>query len=309
MSGLAHLTDRHAVLKAIKEFDSLGRKRFLEKYGFGEARAYFLLYARKQYDSKAIVGASIGHQYGEPFGPGDFAGGYKTVVPRLAALGFHVVATKIDDTVAAIAEELTGTYEEGLGRQVTINVYERSAEARVDCLAIHGTACGICGFSAREAFGEAFTGMIHVHHLNPISKQRAKAKVDPKTNDLLPVCPNCHAAIHFGGVTGARRRCARSSAVSGTRHDPHLPLDRLRGALIGLAVGDAVGTAVEFRAPGTFEPVTDMTGGGSFDLEPGQFTDDTAMALCLAESLHDAQRLRRPRPDGALRPLDARWAL
>lgn len=61
--------------------------------------------------------------------------------------------------------------------------------------------------------------------------------------------------------------------------------DRMRGALIGLAVGDAVGTAVEFRARGSFAPVKDMVGGGPFRLQPGQWTDDTSMALCLAESL------------------------
>jgi ADP-ribosylglycohydrolase len=52
-----------------------------------------------------------------------------------------------------------------------------------------------------------------------------------------------------------------------------------------LAVGDAIGTALEFRAPGTFEPIGDMIGGGPFRLAPGQWTDDTSMALCLAESL------------------------
>ncbi len=61
--------------------------------------------------------------------------------------------------------------------------------------------------------------------------------------------------------------------------------DRMRGALIGLAVGDAVGTTVEFQKPGTFPPVTDMLGGGPFHLAAGQWTDDTSMALCLAESL------------------------
>jgi len=66
---------------------------------------------------------------------------------------------------------------------------------------------------------------------------------------------------------------------------PHGPASSFRGALLGLACGDAVGTAVEFRAPGTFEPVTDMLGGGPFGLRPGQWTDDTSMALCLAESL------------------------
>ena len=62
-------------------------------------------------------------------------------------------------------------------------------------------------------------------------------------------------------------------------------LDRSRGALLGLAVGDALGTTLEFKRPGTFEPLTDMVGGGPFRLEPGEWTDDTSMALCLAESL------------------------
>lgn len=61
--------------------------------------------------------------------------------------------------------------------------------------------------------------------------------------------------------------------------------DRVIGCLVGLAVGDALGTTVEFRAPGTFPLMTDIVGGGPFDLEPGQWTDDTSMALCLAESL------------------------
>lgn len=60
---------------------------------------------------------------------------------------------------------------------------------------------------------------------------------------------------------------------------------RYRGSLMGLAAGDAVGTAVEFKKPGTFPPVIDMTGGGPFRLRPGQWTDDTSMALCLADSL------------------------
>ena len=64
---------------------------------------------------------------------------------------------------------------------------------------------------------------------------------------------------------------------------------RYRGCLTGLAVGDAVGTTVEFREPGSFPPVTDMVGGGPFDLEPGQWTDDTSMAMRLAASLIERQ--------------------
>ena len=55
--------------------------------------------------------------------------------------------------------------------------------------------------------------------------------------------------------------------------------------MVGLAVGDAVGTTNEFKWAGTFEPITDMVGGGPFLLKPGQWTDDTSMALCIADSL------------------------
>ena len=61
--------------------------------------------------------------------------------------------------------------------------------------------------------------------------------------------------------------------------------DRFRGCLIGLAVGDAVGTTVEFKPRGSFAPVKDMVGGGPFSLPAGAWTDDTSMALCLATSL------------------------
>ncbi len=61
--------------------------------------------------------------------------------------------------------------------------------------------------------------------------------------------------------------------------------DRSIGCLVGLAVGDALGTTLEFKSPGSFDPIADMVGGGPFRLEAGQWTDDTSMALCLAESL------------------------
>lgn len=62
-------------------------------------------------------------------------------------------------------------------------------------------------------------------------------------------------------------------------------LDRFRGCLLGLATGDAVGTALEFQPRGSFEPLTDMVGGGAYGLRPGEWTDDTSMALCMAYSL------------------------
>jgi len=61
--------------------------------------------------------------------------------------------------------------------------------------------------------------------------------------------------------------------------------ERYRGCLLGLATGDALGTTLEFHSPGSFTPLEDMVGGGPFHLRPGEWTDDTSMALCLAESL------------------------
>ena len=66
--------------------------------------------------------------------------------------------------------------------------------------------------------------------------------------------------------------------------------DRALGALVGLAVGDAVGTTLEFRPRGSDPPLTDMVGGGPFRMPPGGWTDDTSMALGLADSLVELGR-------------------
>ena len=66
-------------------------------------------------------------------------------------------------------------------------------------------------------------------------------------------------------------------------------LERYRGCLLGLATGDALGAPIQFQPPGTFAPIDDMVGGGTYHLAPGQWTDDTSMALCLAESLIERQ--------------------
>jgi ADP-ribosyl-[dinitrogen reductase] hydrolase len=62
-------------------------------------------------------------------------------------------------------------------------------------------------------------------------------------------------------------------------------LSRFRGSLLGLAVGDALGAPVEFEPRGSFAPITGFRGGGPFNLRVGDWTDDTSLALCLAESL------------------------
>jgi ADP-ribosyl-[dinitrogen reductase] hydrolase len=64
--------------------------------------------------------------------------------------------------------------------------------------------------------------------------------------------------------------------------------NRRRGTLIGLAVGDALGAAIEFKSPGSFTPVTGYRNGGPHRLEAGEWTDDTSMALALADSIANA---------------------
>jgi ADP-ribosylglycohydrolase len=84
---------------------------------------------------------------------------------------------------------------------------------------------------------------------------------------------------------------------------------KFRGAMLGLAIGDAVGTTLEFKPPGSFAKIDGMVGGGHFQLKPGEWTDDTSMALCLAESLIEKrgfdpidqlQRYTRWKKDGHL---------
>ena len=91
-------------------------------------------------------------------------------------------------------------------------------------------------------------------------------------------------AAHEGAARASATR--EGDAYDGARD----AADRRRGVLLGLAAGDALGTTLEFRPRGTFEPIADMVGGGPFRLAPGQWTDDTSMAMCLAEALLDGDR-------------------
>jgi len=197
--GFSDLSSRQAVLDAIREFDSIGRNRFLVKYGFGQAQNYFLVYEGNQYDSKAIVGAAHGFQFGDPLGAGDFSGGKGTVLPKLRSLGFSVVAHKIDDASSTLPEEVSGDFWEGAKLSITVNKYERNAAARLACIAYHGTSCSVCRFDFGSAYGADFAGFIHVHHITPMAEIGKQYKIDP-IKDLVPVCANCHAIIHYGGV-------------------------------------------------------------------------------------------------------------
>ncbi|MCX6699334.1 MAG: ADP-ribosylglycohydrolase family protein [Methanomicrobiales archaeon] len=80
------------------------------------------------------------------------------------------------------------------------------------------------------------------------------------------------------------------SVTPAEENRPEYLLDRYRGCLLGLATGDALGTTLEFKSPGSFQPIKEMAGGGPFRLKPGEWTDDTSLALCLASSLVETGR-------------------
>ena len=94
-------------------------------------------------------------------------------------------------------EELdpSSRYAEGAVREITINAYERSQAGRSDCIKAWGTACAVCDLDFGKRFGSVFEGLIHVHHLVPLSSVKNGYILDPR-NDLRPVCPNCHAMLH-----------------------------------------------------------------------------------------------------------------
>lgn len=96
-----------------------------------------------------------------------------------------------------LEEELPSAvrYLEGAVREIRVNGYERSRAARAKCIAHHGCACVVCGLQLVDQYGEEVRGLIHVHHIRPLSTINRRYEVDP-INDLRPVCPTCHAVIH-----------------------------------------------------------------------------------------------------------------
>lgn len=110
------------------------------------------------------------------------------VIPMLAAMaelyGYDVIGP------AASGEAV---FEGGVSVSV-IKRRERNPRNRLLCLRIHGHHCGICGQDPAEKYGSEVS-IIEVHHLQPLSLNDGPAPYDPAT-DLMPLCPNCHRAVH-----------------------------------------------------------------------------------------------------------------
>jgi len=86
-------------------------------------------------------------------------------------------------------------YEEGQRYSVISTAVERNPAARQACVDRFGPMCISCGFDFKKVFGDAGSGLIHVHHLTELSSRSGPHSVNPIT-DLVPLCPNCHAMAH-----------------------------------------------------------------------------------------------------------------
>lgn len=115
------------------------------------------------------------------------------VIDGLTHLGFPD-QSRYDSDERIAANHLT----EEASKLSWVETRRRNAIARTQCLAVHKSACGVCGMDFGLAYGAEFCGCIHVHHLFPMAAASGTRTVDPST-DLVPVCPNCHAAIHAHG--------------------------------------------------------------------------------------------------------------
>ncbi len=91
-------------------------------------------------------------------------------------------------------------YIEGAIANVKVNRFERNKTARKKCIELYGTTCLVCGFNFENKYGKYAAGYIEVHHIIPLSNIGKDYRVNP-LKDLIPVCPNCHAALHLKNST------------------------------------------------------------------------------------------------------------
>ncbi|MEI6858502.1 MAG: hypothetical protein V5788_01710 [Shewanella sp.] len=108
-----------------------------------------------------------------------------------AKLALQAVTPVYPDEVSGQPSEFT----EGAVKQVTVNAYERNPKARAACIAKYEAICWVCDFNFEAIYGAIGKGFIHVHHKRDLATIGESYQVDP-INDLIPVCPNCHAMLH-----------------------------------------------------------------------------------------------------------------
>ena len=188
---------RCLILSEKWKFKSTGRKTA----GYPQSLEHIRLVAEEGYTLKTFpMKWSNARQDEDGEGP-PVIGGF---TPKLSVRGFlqigndwYATALGHEEAETGLTEELEQPerYPEGARKQVYVNAIERSGKARDACIHHHGLDCTVCGFNFQRTYGQIGEGFIHVHHLVPVGALRGERMVDP-VQDLVPVCPNCHAMIH-----------------------------------------------------------------------------------------------------------------
>lgn len=115
---------------------------------------------------------------------------------RLTHFGFFDKRKSFSTRDESIPEAVENeTHTEGAVEKVLVNHFERNKKARVKCIEYYKAICYVCEFDFSNNYGDQFEGLIHVHHLIPLSAINSEYEINPIT-DLRPVCHNCHAIIH-----------------------------------------------------------------------------------------------------------------
>lgn len=110
-------------------------------------------------------------------------------------LGLLLSLLPMEEEAEPVSDLITSGMPEGAKERIEVNKYERSRLNRAICIAAHGVTCKVCGFNFEKIYGEIGAGFINVHHITPVSKLGEGYLVNP-VDDLVPVCPNCHAMLH-----------------------------------------------------------------------------------------------------------------
>lgn len=151
----------------------------------------------QKYDIEFTRRKNLTYRYWDLFFDGWDEGRYFIwqLKPSLIQAMIHASLTGEIQYSEELPLEYSGKFAEGIRRTITVNSYERNPQARNICISHRGTRCSVCDFDFEDKYGEIGKNFIHVHHIIPISQIKNAYNVDP-INDLIPVCPNCHAMLH-----------------------------------------------------------------------------------------------------------------
>jgi len=204
------VSQREYVINAIREYDKLGRAKFLEKYDFSESKKYFLVYKGQTYDCKPLTYGAYVLQFGEKLKSRYSAGVQEKIRPHLESLGFTVIKT--GNSFTDIVDDLKERVEDSENRQknerlerlrsaprkpsvltVKQKVYIRNADVIAEQLDRAKGKCQSCKKAAPFNRASNGTPYLEVHHIIPLSQEG-----DDTLDNTIALCPNCHRQEHFG---------------------------------------------------------------------------------------------------------------